>query len=110
MAIINGTSVEGMTLQADYSYTQNTSANTSTVTVTLKLANHYALYASALSGSYISVGGNKSNYSKSISYGGSTTTTTTLATKTVTVTHNSNGTATCAIGGTFVMNSKDLSL
>ena len=104
MAIINGTSVEGMTLQADYSYTQNISANTSTVTVTLKLVNHYALYASALSGSYISVGGNKTNYSKSISYGGSTTTTTTLATKTVTVTHNSNGTGTCAIGGTFVMN------
>ena len=104
MAIINGTSVEGMTLQADYSYTQNVSANTSTVTVTLKLANHYALYASALSGSYISVGGNKTNYSKSISYGGSSTTTTTLATKTVTVTHNSNGTGTCAIGGTFVMN------
>lgn len=104
MAIINGTSVEGMTLQADYSYTQNISANTSTVTVTLKLANHYALYASALSGSYISVGGNKTNYSKSIGYGGSNTTTTTLATKTVTVTHNSNGTGTCAIGGTFVMN------
>lgn len=104
MEIINGTSVGGMTLQADYSYTQNTSANTTTVTVTLKLANHYSLYASALSGSYISVGGNKTNYSKSISYGGSTTTTTTLATKTVTVTHNSDGTGSCAIGGTFVMN------
>ena len=104
MAIINGTSVGGMTLQADYSYTQNTSANTSTVTVTLKLANHYALYASALSGSYISVGGSKTNYSKDISYGGSTTTTTTLATKTATVTHNSDGTATCNISGTFVMN------
>ena len=104
MEIINGTSVGGMTLQADYSYTQNTSANTTTVTVTLKLANHYALYASALSGSYISVGGNKTNYRKSISYGGSTTTTTTLATKTVTVTHNSDGTGSCAISGTFVMN------
>lgn len=104
MAIINGTSVGGMTLQADYSYTQNISANTTTVTVTLKLANHYALYASALSGSYISVGGSKTDYSKSISYGGSVTTTTTLATKTVTVTHNSNGTATCNISGTFVMN------
>ena len=85
MATINGTSVGGMTLQADYSYTQNASANTSTVTVTLKLINHYALYATAISGSYISVGGNKSNYSKSISYGGSTTTSTTLATKTVTI-------------------------
>ncbi len=104
MATINGTSVGGMTLQADYSYTQNASANTSTVTVTLKLINHYALYATAISGSYISVGGNKSNYSKSISYGGSTTTSTTLATKTVTVTHNSDGTAQCNIAGTFVMN------
>jgi hypothetical protein len=104
MAIINGTSVGGMTLQADYSYTQNTSANTSTVTVTLKLVNHYALYATALTGSYISVGGNKTNYTKSISYGGSTTTTTTLATKTVTITHKSDGTATCNISGAFVMN------
>ena len=104
MAIINGTSVGGMTLQADYSYTQNTSANTSSVTVILKLANHYALYSSALSGSYISVGGSKTNYTKSISYGGSTTTTTELTRKTVTVTHNNNGTATCNISGTFVMN------
>ena len=104
MAIISGTSVGGMTLQADYSYTQNTAANTSTVTVALELIDHYALYASALTGSYISVGGSKTNYSKSISYGGSTTTTTTLATKTVTVTHNSDGTATCNIAGAFVMN------
>ncbi len=104
MATIDGMSVGGMTLQADYSYTQNATANTSTVTVTLKLANHYALYATALSGSYISVGGSKTNYTKSISYGGSTTTTTTLATKTVTVAHNSNGTATCNISGSFVMN------
>lgn len=104
MAIINGTSVGGMTLQADYSYTQNTTANTSSVTVILKLANHYALYSSALSGSYISVGGNKTNYSKSISYGGLTTTTTELARKTVTITHKSDGTATCNISGTFVMN------
>ena len=104
MATINGTSVGGMTLQAEYSYTQNTTANTSSVTVTLKLVDHYALYATALTGSYISVGGSKTNYTKSISYGGSTTTTTTLATKTATVTHNSDGTATCNISGAFVMN------
>ena len=104
MATINGTSVGGMTLQADYSYTQNATANTSTVTVTLKLIDHYALYATALSGSYISVGGSKTNYTKTISYGGSALTTTTLATKTVTVTHNSSGAATCNISGTFVMN------
>ena len=104
MATINGTSVSGMTLQAEYSYTQNTTANTSSVTVTLKLVNHYALYATALTGSYISVGGSKTNYTKSISYGGSTTTTTTLATKTATVTHKSDGTATCNISGAFVIN------
>lgn len=104
MATINGTSVGGMTLQIDYSYTQNTTANTSTVTAKLQLVSHYALYATALSGSYISVGGSKTNYSTSISYGGSSTTTTVLATKTVTVSHNSNGTATCNLSGAFVMN------
>lgn len=104
MAIINGTSVGGMTLQIDYSYTQNTTANTTTVTAKLQLASHYALYASALSGSYISVGGSRTDYSTSISYGGSGTTTTVLATKTVTVSHNSNGTGTCNLSGAFVMN------
>lgn len=104
MATINGTSVGGMTLQIDYSYTQNTTSNTSTVTAKLQLAGHYALYATALSGSYISVGGSKTNYSTSISYGGSSTTTTVLATKTVTVSHNSNGTGTCNLSGAFVMN------
>ena len=104
MAIINGTSVGGMTLQIDYSYSQNTTANTTTVTAKLQLANHYALYASALSGSYISVGGSRSDYSTSVSYGGSSTTTTVLATKTVTVSHNNDGTGSCNLSGAFVMN------
>ena len=105
MATINGTSVGGMTLQIDYSYTQNTTANTSTVTAKLQLVGHYALYATALSGSYISVGGSRTDYSKSISYDStSATTTTVLATKTVTVSHNSNGTGTCNLSGAFVMN------
>lgn len=104
MAVINGTSVGGMTLQIDYSYTQNTTANTSTVTAKLQLVNHYALYATALSGSYISVGGSRTDYSTSISYGGSSTTTTVLATKTLTVSHRSDGTGSCNLAGTFVMN------
>ena len=104
MATINGNSIGEMYLQIDYSYTQNTTANTSTVTAKLQLVNHYALYATALSGSYLSVGGSKTEYSTSISYGGSSTTTTVLATKTVTVNHNSDGTATCNLSGTFVMN------
>ena len=105
MPIIKGTSIGGMELQIEYSYTQNKTANTSTVTATLKLVNHYALYASALSGSYLSVGGSKTEYSKYISYDStSATTTTTLATKKVTINHNSDGTATCALAGTFVMN------
>ena len=44
MATINGTSVGGMTLQIDYSYTQNTTANTTSVTAKLQLVGHYALY------------------------------------------------------------------
>ena len=105
MATINGTSIGGMTLQIDYSYTQNTTANTSTVTAKLQLVGHYALYATALSGSYLSVGGSRTDYSTSISYDStSATTTTVLATKTVTVNHNSDGTATCALAGAFVMN------
>lgn len=105
MATINGTSVGGMTLQIDYSYTQNTTANTTSVTAKLQLVGHYALYATALSGSYISVAGSKSDYTKTISYDStSATTTTVLATKTVTVNHNNDGTATCALAGTFVMN------
>ena len=105
MATINGTSIGGMTLQIDYSYTQNTTANTTTVTAKLQLVGHYALYATALSGSYISVGGSRTDYSKSISYDStSATTTTVLATKTVTVNHNNDGTATCALAGAFVMN------
>ena len=104
MATINGTSVGGMTLQIDYSYTQNASANTTTVTAKLQLVSHYALYATALSGSYISVGGSRTDYSTSISYSGSSTTTTVLATKNVTVSHNNDGTASCNLSGTFVMN------
>lgn len=104
MATINGTSVGGMTLQIDYSYTQNTTANTTSVTAKLQLVSHYALYATALSGSYISVGGSRTDYSKSIDYGGSSTTTTVLATKTVTVSHNNDGTGSCNLSGTFVMN------
>ena len=38
MATINGTSVGGMTLQIDYSYTQNTTANTTTVTAKFIIA------------------------------------------------------------------------
>ena len=90
-------------LVATYSYTQDTSKNTSTITVKLYLR-HNTLYASALSGSYLSVAGNKVSYSKSISYSGSTVTDTLLATKTVVVEHSSNGKGSCAIKGTFVLN------
>lgn len=92
-----------LNLVADYSYTQNTSANTSTVTVTLKLK-HRSLRASSVSGSYLSVAGNKSNYSKTISQSSDSLTETTLATKTVTVSHSSTGKGECAIKATFVFN------
>lgn len=91
-------------LVAEYSYTQNITANTSTVTVNLHLS-HHSLYASALSGSYLSVAGNKINYSKTISYGGgSGVVGTSLASQTVTVNHAKDGTGSCAIVATFVLN------
>ena len=96
------TTAGGLKLVAVCEHTQNISANTSTVTVTLQLQ-HGEFYASALSGSYLSVAGNKTAYSKSISWSGGSTTTT-LSTKTVTVSHNANGAGSCRIIGTFVLN------
>lgn len=90
-------------LVAYYSYTQNTSANTSTVTVTLKLS-HNKISASALSGSYLSVAGNKVAYSKSISQSSYGMSETTLATQTVTIQHTSAGKGECAIKAAFVFN------
>ena len=92
-----------LNLVAYYSYEQDINTNNSDVTVTLKLR-HSRLYGSTLSGSYLSVAGNSSNYSKSISYSSSTTTETTLATKTVPVSHNQNGNGVCNIKATFVFN------
>ena len=96
------TTAGGLKLVAVCDHTQNISANISTVTVTLQLQ-HGEFYANALSGSYLSVAGNKTAYSKSISWSGGATTTT-LSTKTVTVSHNADGTASCRIIGTFVLN------
>ena len=92
----------GLTLEAVCTYTENVASNNSTVSVTLNLK-HGEFYASALSGSYLSVAGVKSAYTQSISWSGGSTTTQ-LATKTVTVAHNSDGTGSCRIIGTFVLN------
>ena len=91
-------------LIAYYSYTQNTSTNKSEVTVTLKLK-HNTISATALSGSYLSVAGNKVSYDgKKLSQSSSGATETTLATKTVTVSHSSDGKGSCNIKGVFVFN------
>lgn len=91
-------------LKAYYSYTQNTSTNKSEVTVTLKLR-HNTILATALSGSYLSVAGNKVTYDgKRISQSSSGINETTLATKTVTISHNSDGTGSCTIKADFVFN------
>ena len=91
-------------LKAYYSYTQNTSTNKSEVTVTLKLR-HNTISATALSGSYLSVAGNKITYDgKRISQSSSGVNETTLATKTVTISHNSDGTGSCTIKADFVFN------
>ena len=64
MPSIQGGSIRDMYLQIDYTVTQNVSNNTSTVRATLKLVNHYALYMTTLGGSYLSVGGQKVDYSE----------------------------------------------
>lgn len=92
----------GLTLEAVCTYTDNVASNNSTVSVTLNLK-HGEFYASALSGSYLSVAGVKKTYSKSISWSGGATTTQ-LATQTATVSHNADGTGSCRIIGTFVLN------
>ena len=91
-------------LKAYYSYTQNTSTNKSDVTVTLKLR-HATISATALSGSYLSVAGNKVAYDgKRISQSSNGVTETTLVTQTVTVSHDSEGKGKCNIKGVFVFN------
>ena len=92
----------GLTLEAVCTYTENVANNNSTVSVTLNLK-HGEFYASALSGSYLSVAGVKNAYSKNISWSGGSTTTQ-LASQTVTVAHNADGTGSCRIIGTFVLN------
>ena len=92
----------GLTLEAVCTYTENVASNNSTVSVALNLK-HGEFYATALSGSYLSVAGVKQNYSKTISWSGGNTTTT-LTSQTVTVAHNSDGTGSCRIIGTFVLN------
>lgn len=90
-------------LIAYYSYTQDVSANTSKVTVTLKLK-HRSIRATALSDSYLSVAGNKVSYNgKYIQYSDNLVETT-LATKTVTVKHANDGKGSCVIKATFVFN------
>lgn len=106
MATINSGSIGGMYLQIDYTITPNASNNTSTVRATLKLVNHYALYMTTMGGSYLSVGGQKVDYSKTINYTSSsaTTTTTLYGPRDFIISHNGDGTASCNLTGTFVMN------
>jgi hypothetical protein len=92
----------GLTLEAVCTYTENVANNNSTVSVTLNLK-HGEFYASALSGSYLSVAGVKKNYTKNISWSGGNTTTA-LTSQTVTVAHNAEGVGTCRIIGTFILN------
>ena len=87
-------------LYIDYSYSQDKKNNTSAVTVKLFLQ-HGTLQATALNGSYLSVAGNKYNYTKTISGSGPTQL---LDTKTVTIKHDNSGKGSCYVKGTFVFN------
>ena len=83
---------------------QNTSTNKSKVTVKLYLE-HNKISATALSGSYLSVAGNKVSYDGTkITQPGYGITKKLLATKTVTISHSSDGKGSCNVKGVFVLN------
>lgn len=83
---------------------QNTSTNKSKVTVKLYLE-HNKISATALSGSYLSVAGNKVSYDGTkITQPDYGITKKLLATKTVTISHSSDGKGSCNVKGVFVLN------
>lgn len=84
-------SYNGFCLYVEWSSTENVSANTSTVTANVYVKS-YSLYATARSGSYITINGNKKSWTKTFNISDSSSIHTTLATThTVTVPHNSDG-------------------
>ena len=97
-------SYNGFCLYVEWSSTENVSANTSNVTAKVYVKS-YSLNASALSGSYITINGNKKSWTKTFSISDSSSIHTTLATThTVTVPHNSDGTKSITIKANMEFN------
>lgn len=94
-----------LALIVEWSSTPNTSANTSNVSVTVKLQ-YWTLSISAREDNYVSINGTKYYFDSSAisKTSASSTTTKTLTTKTATVAHNSDGTKSISIGAAFNLN------
>lgn len=93
-----------LNLYVEWSSTSDVNTNSSKVTVNLYVKS-YSLRGSALSGSYLSVNGNQSDWSYTFNIlNNSSIATTKAATKTVTVTHNSDGTKSIPIKANFKFN------
>lgn len=93
---INGTDSKSWKIKIDYSYTQNTTANTSSVTLTLSVYNNNSAYNSNTNQAYYVINGTKTYHTYSFS---STKAWHELGSKTVTVNHNADGTGSLSISG-----------
>ena len=93
---INGTDSKSWKIKIDYSYTQNTTANTSSVTLTLSVYNNNSAYNSNTNQAYYVINGTKTYHTYSFS---STKAWHELGSKTVTVNHNADGTGSLSVSG-----------
>jgi hypothetical protein len=93
-----------LSLLVEWSSTTNVNANTSNVTARLYVKS-YSLRATALADSYLTINGNKKNWTKTFNVTNNSTQTTTYVTEhTVTVPHNTNGTKSITIKANFEFN------
>lgn len=98
-------SVNGLSLYVEWTSVANASDNTSKVTATLYVKS-YSLYATALSGSYLTINGSKTSWDKTSLNVGDTSSirATQVATHTTTVKHNSDGKKSITIKANFEFN------
>ena len=100
----SSTSINGFSLYVEWSSTENVSANTSTVTAKLYIKS-YGFRATALSGSYLTINGNKKSWTYNFSIADTSVQRTThVATHTVTVPHNTDGTKSITIKANMELN------
>ena len=91
-----------VSLRVEWSSTPNASNNSSTVSATMSLTAN--ANGDALSGSHLTINGNRKEYSTHVSTSGNSAVRHILTSHTVNVPHNSDGTKTITISGALVWN------